>query len=86
MLGKICSFIKNVTPIDLELIRDRIGNIIFLFPSNLFGLDYTSTENWAGLNRKLFCDDRIINKNHYFIQISDEFDEVIMSLGITNKL
>lgn len=86
MLGKICNFIKNVIPIDLEFISDRIGNIIFQFPSNLIELDYTSTEDWDGLNIKLVWDDRIINKNHYFIQVSDEFDEVITSFGITDKL
>ncbi len=85
-LEKINHYIKGILPIDLQFINDRIGNIIFQFPSNLLALHYTSTKSWDGFNIKLVWDDRIIINEHYTFQTFDNSDEIITSFNLTNQL
>lgn len=85
-LEKINHYIKNILPIDLQFMNDRIGNIIFQFPSNLTAIHYRSTENWDGMNVELVWDARVLAKEHYALQIFDNFDETITSFHLTQEL
>ncbi|WP_342533908.1 VPA1262 family N-terminal domain-containing protein [Lysinibacillus sp. FSL K6-0057] len=85
-LEKINHYIKNILPIDLQFMNDRIGNIIFQFPSNLTAIHYRSTENWDGMNVELVWDARVLAKEHYALQIFDNFDETITSFHLTHEL
>lgn len=85
-LKKMTDHVRQHLPIDLEFISDRIGNIVFQFPSNLMGIDCTSTENWNGFNIKLVSDPKIISENQYALKISDEFDGTTSSFNLTNHL
>ena len=85
-LEKISNHVKSNLPIDLQFMNDRIGNIIFQFPSNLMEIQCTSTEDWDGFNIKLVTDERIKTKDHYALIISDNFDETTSSFNLTSGL
>lgn len=71
---KIADFILKYVPIDLHVLQDRIGNIIFQFPSNLITLKSSSSNDTSTLNITLNTDDRITDKERYCILVSNEFD------------
>ena len=73
-LEKISAFILKYVPIDLHVLQDRIGNIIFQFPSNLVTLKSSSSKDGETLNITLNTDDRITDNDRYSILVSNEFD------------
>jgi len=85
-LEKINHYIKSILPIDLQFMNDRIGNIIFQFPSNLIALHYISTKSWDGMNVELVWDSRVFAKEHYALQVIDNFDETITSFHLKSEL
>lgn len=81
LLGKICKCVTELLPIDLLYIRDRIGNIIFQFPSMMFTLDTQPLSSWEGMEAQIawhpFFND-LDKMDKISIQTSSHLDNNIM--------
>lgn len=77
---KIAKHIINFVPINLHVLQDRIGNIVFQFPSNIVSLDSTSNKDNTSLDITLTSDNRIDGEDRYSILVMNEFDDCIMGI------
>jgi len=64
LLGKICKCVTELLPIDLLYIRDRIGNIIFQFPSMMLTLDTKPLSSWEGMEAQIAWHPFFIRRNY----------------------
>ncbi|TGK45941.1 VPA1262 family N-terminal domain-containing protein [Leptospira bouyouniensis] len=48
-LNQLCENIKQFVPIDLSVVRDRIGNFIFQFPVTILEIKSKALKNWDGV-------------------------------------
>ncbi len=73
-IDKINRKIKEILPIDLSFVHDRIGNIVFQFPVTLMNLDVLFKGN--GTEVKIVCQQHpLINQErNIFIQVSSIYD------------
>lgn len=78
LLDKICTCIREFLPIDLLYIRDRIGNIIFQFPSRMLALDVKSLSTWEGIEAQIAWHPLFNDLDQISIQTSGHFDKNIM--------
>ena len=78
LLDKICTCIRGFLPIDLLYIRDRIGNIIFQFPSRMLALDAKSLSTWEGIEAQIAWHPLFNDLDQISIQTSGHFDKNIM--------
>lgn len=59
---KTAEKIRDIIPIDLTFIKDRVGNIIFQFPVTFLTYKNSSKENWNGSNLNLVWHPKVKNK------------------------
>lgn len=78
LLGKICKCVTELLPIDLLYIRDRIGNIIFQFPSMMLTLDTKPLSSWEGMEAQIAWHPFFNDLDKISIQTSSHFDNNIM--------
>lgn len=78
LLGKICRCVTELLPIDLLYIRDRIGNIIFQFPSMMLTLDTKPLSSWEGMEAQIAWHPFFNDLDKISIQTSSHFDNNIM--------
>lgn len=78
LLGKICKYVTELLPIDLLYIRDRIGNIIFQFPSIMLTLDTKSLSSWEGIEAQIAWHPFFNDLDKISIQTSSHLDNNIM--------
>lgn len=81
LLPKINEFIKRYLPIDLEYISDRVGNIIFQFPSKILEVAITSNDEWDEMKLKVVFDEKI-HTDKYKVLITSTHDSSIMGFGL----
>lgn len=79
-LAQVCKEIGKVLPIDLLFISDRIGNIVFQFPSNLLAVDVSSLNSWEGLETKILWHPLTKEFDDIIIQAKGDFDNSIMGI------
>lgn len=77
---KISDHIVKYVPINLHVLQDRIGNIVFQFPSNIISLDSASNRNNTSLDITLTADKRIDGEDRYSILVVNEFDDCITGI------
>lgn len=75
---KTAEKIRDIIPIDLSFIKDRVGNIIFQFPITLLTYKNSSKENWNGTNLKLAWHPKVKNKEEFSLIAKNEFDGNLM--------
>jgi hypothetical protein len=75
---KTAKKIRDISPIDLSFIKDRVGNIIFQFPVTLLTYRNSSKENWNGSNLKLAWHPKVKNKEEFSLIAKNEFDGNLM--------
>lgn len=74
--------LKEILPIDLLVLSDRIGNMIFQFPSQILGVNFKTDKKEQSLNFHLGIDSRIINPQRYWVMVANEFDDTLVGFGI----
>lgn len=86
LLDKICKHIREILPIDLLYIRDRIGNIVFQFPSMMLTLDTKSLSRWEGIETQIAWHPFFNDLDNISIQTSSYFDNNIMGFYQLDKV
>ncbi|WP_053588451.1 VPA1262 family N-terminal domain-containing protein [Bacillus sp. FJAT-22090] len=81
LFPKINEFIKRYLPIDLEYISDRVGNIIFQFPSKILDVSITANDEWDEMKLKVVFDEKI-QTDKYKVLITGTHDSSIMGFGL----
>lgn len=77
-LNTICAKIKNEVPIDLSIVRDRIGNFIFQFPITILGCNFKALSNWEGVHLNFSWHDSLSVSPDCLIQVESTFDKIYM--------
>ncbi len=78
LLEKICKNIRKLLPVDLLYIRDRIGNIVFQFPSTILTVNTRSLRQWEGIEANIAWHPLFKNIENIAIQARSELDKNIM--------
>lgn len=78
--------LHKILPIDLFVLSDRIGNVLFQFPSQILGVDYKTEREGQDLDFNLRIDNRIINRQRYLVIVSNEFDDTFVGFGIKEQV
>ncbi len=77
---RISEHIMKFAPINLHVLQDRIGNVIFQFPSNLISINSASNKDDTSLNITISTDKRIDEEDRYSILVMNEFDNCITGI------
>ena len=83
---KTFNAIRDLLPIDLLFIQDRIGNIIFQFPVTILTTNIKGMENWEGINLKLAWHPKLENIPDYTITSISNFDQAMIGFDNINKI
>lgn len=74
--------LQEILPIDLFVLSDRIGNVIFQFSSQILDIDFKTDREEQNLEFNLSIDNRILNPQRYLVMVSNEFDDTFVGFGI----
>lgn len=74
----ICEKIKKHVPIDLSVVRDRIGNFIFQFPVTLIEAHSKALSTWDGVDMNFFWHNSISLPPDCLIQVESTLDKNYM--------
>lgn len=77
-LEELCDHIRGYLPVDLLYIRDRIGNIIFQFPSTLLAWTVRSLQSWEGTSVNVAWHPKLTTIPDVGIQSVSLYDNNIM--------
>lgn len=77
---KMSEHIVKYAHINLHVLKDRIGNIIFQFPSNLVSISSISNKDDTSLNITLSTGKPIDGEDRYSILVINEFDDCITGI------
>ena len=77
-LNDICSKIKKVVPIDLSVVRDRIGNFVFQFPITIIESHSKALSTWDGVDIKFTWHNSVSNLPDCLIQVKSTLDKNYM--------
>jgi len=77
-LNEICSKIKEVVPIDLSVVRDRIGNFVFQFPITIIESHSRALSTWDGVVINFAWHNSIFNLPDCLIQVESTLDKNYM--------
>lgn len=78
----ICEKINDIIPIDLSIVRDRIGNFIFQFPITIVDINTTALKTWDGINAKFSWHNKLDLIPDCLIQLESKFDDNYMGCKI----
>lgn len=76
--NKIFTEVKRLSGIDLQLMRDRVGNIIFQFPISIAKINSRSLPEWDGVNLEFAWDPNLANIPDCIIEVSSTYDSNYM--------
>lgn len=87
-LNLLSDEIKQYVPVDLSVVRDRIGNFIFQFPVTILEVDYKALEEWNGTEITFAWHPSIDSIPNCLLQVESTFDKNYMGCIIEdyNKL
>ena len=82
LLNEFSERIGDLVPIKLANVSDRLGNIVFQFPINIFKLEYSTkrTDNpprFSGLNVEIFPKNKNYNINNLEIRVYENNDNIV---------
>lgn len=83
--NELCEKIKEHVPIDLSVVRDRIGNFIFQFPVTIIESHSKALSTWDGIDMSFFWHNPLSNTSipDCLIQVESTFDKNYMGSTIT---
>lgn len=76
----------EILPIDLFVLSDRVGNVVFQFPSQILNIDFKTDKEEQILEFGLSIDNRIFNLQHYLVMVTNEFDNTFVGFGIKEQV
>ncbi len=82
--NQIAEEIKAVVPVDLSLVRDRVGNIIFQFPIRILDISSKALSNWTGIEVRFSWNNLLLEPPNCYIEVSSTFDENIMGATLVD--
>jgi len=80
--NELCEKIKQYIPIELSVVRDRIGNFIFQFPITLLDVDTKALPNWEGVDLKFTWHYLLSDIPDCLLQVESTFDKNYMGCTI----
>jgi hypothetical protein len=80
--NELCEKIKQHIPIELSVVRDRIGNFIFQFPITLFEVDTKALATWDGVELKFAWHSQILTIPNCLLQVESTLDKNYMGCVI----
>jgi len=83
--NELCEKIKEYVPIDLSVVRDRVGNFIFQFPVTIIESHSKALPTWDGIDMNFTWHNSFSNTNipDCLIQVESTFDKNYMGSAIT---
>lgn len=78
--------LNEILPIDLFVLSDRIGNVVFQFPSQILAIDFKTDKEEQMLEFSLNIDNRIFNPQRYLVTVTNEFDDIFVGFGIKEQV
>lgn len=84
LLNKISEEIRKYVPIDLSVVRDRIGNIIFQFPITVLSVDHRALSTWDGVHVTFEWHKDQKTKPNCIIQVEAVLEHNLMGGAIVN--
>lgn len=78
--------LQEILPIDLFVLSDRVGNMVFQFPSQVLGINFKPDREEQNLEFNLSIDNRILNPQRYLVMVSNEFDDTFVGFGIKEQV
>ncbi len=83
--NELCEKIKEHVPIDLSVVRDRIGNFIFQFPVTIIESHSKALSTWDGIDMNFSWHNSLSNSSipDCLIQVESTFDKNYMGSSIT---
>lgn len=81
-LNDICAKIKKIVPIDLSVVRDRIGNFIFQFPVTIIESHSKALSTWDGVDMNFSWHNSVSSIPDCLIQVESTFDKNYMGAVI----
>lgn len=81
--NEICAQIKKIVPIDLSVIRDRCGNIIFQFPVDSVNVMASALPSWDGITIQLSWDQRVNIIPSCTVSVVNLLDGDLIGTGIS---
>lgn len=83
-LNEICKRIKQIVPIDLSVVRDRLGNFIFQFPITILEADSRALNTWDGVELNLSWHTSIQKLPDCLLQVESTIDKNFMGCTIVD--
>lgn len=81
-LNALSDKIKNIVPIDLSVVRDRIGNFIFQFPITVLHTDARALKTWDGVVVDFSWHKNLKSVPECLLQVESTFDKNYMGSTI----
>lgn len=81
-LNELCETIKQYVPIDLSIVRDRIGNFIFQFPITILDTNSRALPTWDGVKLNFSWHHKIQNPPDCLLQVESTIDKNYMGSKI----
>jgi hypothetical protein len=81
-LNEISAQIKKIVPIDLSVVRDRIGNFVFQFPITIIDTDSKALPTWDGVDINFSWHNSVSSIPDCLIQVESTFDKNYMGAVI----
>lgn len=81
-LNAICAKIKKIVPIDLSVVRDRIGNFTFQFPITIMETNSKALPSWDGVDMNFYWHNSVASIPNCLIQVESTFDKNYMGAVI----
>ena len=82
LLNELSNKIKEFVPIDLSVVSDRIGNIIFQFPITILDVHPSALKDWTGVKLKLNWHRKVTVYPDCLIQVESSIDKNYMGSAI----
>ena len=80
--NKICEKITEFIPIDLSVVRDRVGNFIFQFPITILDVNSRALSTWDGINVTFSWHNQLNSLPDCLIQLESKLDNNYMGFKI----
>jgi hypothetical protein len=74
-LNKVSDTIKQFVPIDLAVVRDRIGNFIFQFPITLLETDSKAKSEWDGIIINFIWHNKVTNPPDCLLEVESKIEQ-----------
>lgn len=79
--NELCGKIREIIPIDLSILRDRIGNYIFQFPITVLDIEAKALKDWNGVQLNFAWHSQFMDKD-ILIQVESTYDNNYMGAMI----